>query len=90
MNESNDWFLDNSKIHQSECEPLSMGRWMSQVFPVNTKSNAGLIYQNGNLDLASFDKNGNAYAEPVFPFELEFVPNRNVLKWTNSNSRWYK
>ena len=48
------------------------------------------MYQNGNLDLASFDKNGNSYAEPVFPFELEFVPNRNVLKWTDSSSRWYK
>ena len=61
-----------------------MGRWMSQVFPGNG-NNAGLIYQNGSLDLASFDQNGNAVTdkEPVFPFELDFIPNRRVLKWTD-------
>ena len=84
INEEEDWIFNHSEIHRSECTPLSMGRWMSQV--------NGLIYQNGNLDLASFDQNGNPAPNkrPKFPLDLEFIPNRSVLKRTNGNNRFYK
>ena len=29
INEDWDWFFNHSKVHKSECAPLSMGRWMS-------------------------------------------------------------
>ena len=27
--DEDDWFFNHSKVHESECAPLSMGRWMS-------------------------------------------------------------
>ena len=42
--------------------------------------------------MASFDQDGNPAPDkrPKFPFDLEFVPNRGVLKRTNGNNRFYK
>ena len=31
INEEDDWIFNNAKVHKSECTPLTMGRWMSQV-----------------------------------------------------------
>ena len=45
-----------------------------------------MIYQNGNLDLATFDQDGNSvrpYKKIRFPWDLEFVPNTDILKPTN-------
>ena len=51
-----------------------------------------MIYQNGNLDLATFDQDGNSvkYKNIKFPWDLEFVPNRDILKPTNFRARFYK
>ena len=52
-----------------------------------------MIYQNGNLDLATFDQDGNSvkpYKKVRFPWDLEFVPNSDILKPTNHRMRFYK
>ena len=80
-------YLNHSKIHKTECAPTAMGPWMSQA---DTKN--GFIFQNGNLDLASFDENGVPALDKdaKFPFDLEFVPDRQTLIPTDSSSRFYK
>ena len=80
-------FFNNSEVYASECVPLTLGRWRSQLH-----GNQGFIFQNGNVDLASFDEDGNPVADkkPKFPFEIEFIPNREILRATDSNSRFYK
>ena len=76
--------FNHSKVFKGECTPLTMGRWMSQV--------DGHIYQNGNVDLATFNQDGERTPneELIIPYELEFVPNMDVLTPTDSESRWYK
>lgn len=61
-----------------------MGRWMSQV--------DDHIYQNGNVDLATFNQDGERTpnSELIIPYELEFVPNKEVLLATDGSDRWYK
>ena len=39
INEDDDWIFNNAKVHESECAPLTMGRWMSRVDKRN-----GFIY----------------------------------------------
>ena len=76
-----------SKLVKEECGPLSVGRWMAQV---------GKRHQfiNGHVDLASFDQDGIhpvPYEEwPKYPFDLEFVPNREILAPTDGTDRFYK
>ena len=65
--------FDHSKVHKSECAPLSMGRYM------NNATTSKQIYQNGNIDLAHFDQDGNPAIKPKFPMILKFVPNRELL-----------
>ena len=49
---------------------------------------------NGHIDLASFDQDGVhpvPYEEwPKYPFDLEFVPNREILAPTDGTDRFYK
>lgn len=77
-------FDHTSEVAEEECGPLSKGRWMSQVNK--------FIYQNANFDLAMFDQDGNAPANnnPVFPFEMQFVPDISTLGSTDGNSRIHK
>ena len=67
---------DDTTVWKSECSPLTMGRWMSK-----TDLDNGFIYQIGNVDIASFNEDGGQHPrkEAVFPFELKFVPNREIL-----------
>ena len=82
-----EWFFNHSEVHKTECAPLTMGNWMSMV-----DERHGMIYQNGNIDLASFAEDGTPVAnkQPIAPFDIIFVPNRSVLGSTNSSSRFYK
>ena len=61
-----------------------MGRWMAQT--------GDHIYQNGSSDLAGFNQFGERTpaGEMRYPFELEFVPNTDILGSTNDESVWYK
>ena len=73
--------FNTSKVVEGECGPLSMGRWMSQV-------GNKMIYQNGSVDMATWDEDGNRPDDEKvkYPFEIKFVPNRRVLTPTNGDS----
>ena len=74
--------FNTSRVVEEECGPLSMGRWMSQV-------GNKMIYQNGSVDMATWDQDGNRPEDEKvkYPFEIKFIPNRDVLTPTNGDSR---
>ena len=73
--------FNTSRVVEEECGPLSMGRWMSQV-------GNKMIYQNGSVDMATWDEDGNRPDDEKvkYPFEIKFVPNMKILTPTNGDS----
>ena len=47
-----------------------------------------MIYQNGSVDMATWDEDGNRPDDEKvkYPFEIKFVPNMKVLTPTNGDS----
>ena len=59
--------LDRSQVYAGECGPQTAGRFNAQ----STK----FIFQNGSVDMALYDQDGQEPEWPVFPFKMTFVPN---------------
>ena len=47
-----------------------------------------MIYQNGSVDMATWDEDGNRPDDEKvkYPFEIKFVPNMRILTPTNGDS----
>ena len=72
--------LDRSQVWSGECGPQTAGRWNAE----STK----FIFQNGSVDMALWDQDGNEPDWPVFPFKMDFIPNPDLVA-TTGDSRFY-
>ena len=73
--------LDRSYIGAGECGAMTAGR----LNATSTK----FIFQNGSVDMALWDQEGNEPDWPVFPFKMDFIPNPDLVATTGEDGRFY-